>query len=366
MEAHARLASMILLERYIADAAAKSLVLVSAALTSLFSLLELVNQLHDVGRGNYRLSDAIVYVLLTAPGRALQLMPVTMLLASLFALGALASRNELTIMRAAGMSSYRIVGAVFKLAGVVIVLLFLAAQFVIPPAEQSAQTLRLSRIAASSVPLRTENSFWVAGNREYLNVRNFASGNFPRDIDIYTFAPGGELRTFIHAASAEVHPDATWLLRDVLQKRYMTNGVATEHLDSLAWHSFLRAQQVGLLILPPESMQPIGLYQYVRDLERRHAPAARYAQELWAKIDIPIAMAAMILIAVPFVLGPLRTHGTGQRIVIGALIGIVFSLVQQLASYLGQLSNVDPAFTATAPSLLTIAIALYLFRRAHA
>lgn len=356
---------MILLERYISETTARSLVLVSAGLTSLFSLLELVNQLHDVGKGAYRLADAFLYVLLTAPARVLQLMPVSMLLASLFALGALASRNELTIMRASGMSLYRIVGSVLRLAAVVIVLLFLAAQFVIPPAEQSALALRLSRLSGSSVPLRTENSFWAQGGLEYLNVRHFASGNVPEDIEIYTFAAGGELARYVHAARAEVHPNGTWLLKDVLEKRFIATGVETERLASLGWQSFLRPQQVGLLILPPESMQPIGLYEYVRDLKRRHEPAARYAQELWDKIDIPIAMLAMVLLAVPFVLGPLRTHGTGQRIVVGALIGIVFTLVEQIASYLGQLSNIDPAITATAPSLVTMAIALYLFRRAH-
>ncbi|HEY2591261.1 MAG TPA: LptF/LptG family permease, partial [Steroidobacteraceae bacterium] len=169
----------------------------------------------------------------------------------------------------------------------------------------------------------------------------------------------------LHATSAEVHRDATWLLRDVLQKQFTAAGVRTEHFDLLPWHSFLGTQQLGLLILPPQSMQPIGLAEYVRDLKRRREPVARYAQELWAKIDIPIAMVAMVLIAVPFVLGPLRTHGTGQRIVVGALIGIVFSLVQQIASYLGELSNVDPALTATAPSFVLMAIALYLYRRAH-
>ena len=64
------------------------------------SLLEPVNQLHDVGKGNYRLIDACVYVLLTAPARLLQLMPAAMLFACLFALGALATRAELTLSRA--------------------------------------------------------------------------------------------------------------------------------------------------------------------------------------------------------------------------------------------------------------------------
>jgi hypothetical protein len=98
---------MTLLERYIAVATVKALGVVSAGLTSLFSLLEFVDQLHDVGKGHYRLIDALVYVLLTAPARILQLMPAAMLFACLFALGALATRGELTAMRAGGLSPRR-------------------------------------------------------------------------------------------------------------------------------------------------------------------------------------------------------------------------------------------------------------------
>jgi lipopolysaccharide export system permease protein len=58
------------LERYIAIATLKALALVSAGMTFLFSLLELVDQLHDVGKGHYRLIDACVYVVLTAPASA--------------------------------------------------------------------------------------------------------------------------------------------------------------------------------------------------------------------------------------------------------------------------------------------------------
>src|SRR5580692_12439571 len=100
------------LERYIAITTLKALLLVSAGLTTLFGLLEFVNQLHDVGKGNYRLIDACIYVLLTAPARLLLLMPAAMLFACLFALGALASRTELTAMRAGGISPGRILAAV--------------------------------------------------------------------------------------------------------------------------------------------------------------------------------------------------------------------------------------------------------------
>lgn len=355
---------MSLLDRYIEVTTLKVLALSSAGLTALFSLLELVNQLHDVGNGQYRLIDAILYVLLTAPARLLQLMPVSMLLATLFALGGLAGNNELAVMRATGLSALRIVGSVLKLAGFIVIALFAIAQLVIPRAEQMAHAERTSRLASSSTPLRTGNSFWAEGDHTYVNVRRFDHANVPADIYIYRFGVDGSMTTFIHADRADVRPDGTWLLSGVLRRRFSDSGSVTERQTALAWRSFLRAGQVPLLILPPESMPPVGLWQYVRDLERRHEPAAQYAQELWAKIDIPLAMAAMILIAVPFVLGPMRAHGAGQRVMLGAVIGVVFSLLQQIASYLGLLLHVEPVFAATAPSLLVMAAALWLLRGA--
>ncbi len=177
---------MTLLERYIAVATVKALGVVSAGLTSLFSLLEFVDQLHDVGKGHYRLIDALFYVLLTAPARLLQLMPAAMLFTCLFALGALATRGELTAMRAGGLSPGRIVGSVLKLAGCAVVALFLLAQFVIPPAQQLAQAERASRLSSSEA-VRSGNSFWAAGDHQFLNVRRFDNGNIPSDIYLYEF-----------------------------------------------------------------------------------------------------------------------------------------------------------------------------------
>lgn len=353
---------MSLLERYIAVATLQALALASAGLTSLFSLLELMNQLHDVGTGHYRLIDAGLYVLLTAPARLLLLMPAAMLFACLFALGALANRTELTAMTVGGMSPGRIVGAVFKLAACVLVLMFLLAQFVIPPAQQLAQANRAARLATVEA-VRSGDSFWAAGDRQFLNVQRFASGNIPSDIHLYEFAASGELQRLVQADHAELRPDGTWLLQQVLSRRFNGTRIESDQFASLEWHSFLQPRQVSVLILPADSMQPIELFQYVRELERRHQPAAQYAQDLWAKINLPLAMAAMILIATPFVFGPARTQGVGLRIMVGTLIGVVFSLIEQITTYLGLLWNLSPALTATAPSIVLMVLAFYLFRR---
>ncbi|HEV2678440.1 MAG TPA: LPS export ABC transporter permease LptG [Aliidongia sp.] len=352
------------LERYIATAALRAFALVAAALTALFSLLEFVEQLASVGEGHYRLTDALTYVLLTAPARLLQVTPVSILLGCLLALGALGRNSELTALKSLGISERRIVGSILKLLVPIVIALFLLAEFVIPPAQHLAQTERTAALSASS-PVRGDNSFWAQGANQYLNVQRFASIDEAEDIDIYAFGTDGSLENFIHADRAAIRRDGTWLLTGVMRKWLESSEFQTERLDSLSWHSFIAPQQVELLKLPPETMPPVALFRYVYDLQQRHQQAIRYEQELWRRVSIPLSMVAMILIAAPFVFGPPRGQSTGQQMTIGAIVGIVFSLTQQIAGHLDVLLDLDPAATALAPSLLLMGLAIYLFRRVH-
>lgn len=356
---------MNLLDRYVETVTLKACVLVAVVLTLLFSLFTFVDQLADVGKGHYGLIDALIYALLTAPSRLLQLTPVSALLGSLLALGAMAGSHELTAMHAAGISTRRIIGWVFKLGVPIMLVLFAVAEFVVPPAQQIAQAERASRLTSNRA-MRTGNGYWASGDHRYLNVRQFKHGNVLADIDIYRFDGNGDLAQFIHAGHAEIRPDGNWQLADVLRKRFDGTRVETEHLASLSWKAFLRPQQVDLLRVPPENMAPIALFEYVRDLKRQHRHAERYEQELWAKLNIPLATAAMVLIGIPFVFGSLRTHSTGQRVTLGAVIGVTFSLGEQIADHLGQLLNLNPAVIETAPSLFLMLLAIYLFRRVPA
>jgi len=352
------------LDRYIAVAACRAFITVVAALTALFSLLEFVEQLASVGEGRYGLLNALTYVLLTAPSRVLQVTPVSMLLGCLFALGAFARNSELTALRSVGISESRIIGSVLKLAVPIVIVMFLLAEFVVPPAQELAQTQRAAALSSTESD-QDDSSFWIQGDRQYLNVQHFDGTTVARNIDIYAFADDGSMTSFIHADRADIHSDRTWLLTDVLKKTIDGSQFENEHLATLPWHSFASAQQIQLLMLPPETMPPVALFHYVRELGRRNQQALRYEQELWRKISVPLSLVAMIMVAAPFVFGPPRGQSTGRQITIGAIVGIVFSLTQQIVGHLDLLLNLNPAAAALVPSLLLMALAVYLFRRAH-
>ncbi|MEC4589773.1 LPS export ABC transporter permease LptG [Nitrospirillum amazonense] len=351
-------------DRYIGGATLKAFLTVAGGVVALFSLLEFVEQLKSVGEGQYHVVNALVYVLLTSPSRLLQVAPVAMLIGTLLALGSLGKGSELTAMRALCLSEVRIIGSVLKLLPPVVLVLFLVAEFVIPPAQHLALTLRSAALADS--PLADSgDSFWAGGARQYLNVLRIESKNVLRGVNVYTFSQDGRLETFIHADRAEIQAEGPWQLRDVTRKTVDAKQIHTEHLDSLSWASFLPGKRVQDLMPVPENMSPTGLYRYVREMGRQGQHAVRYEQELWTKLSLPLTMLAMALIAAPFVFGPPRSQSTGQQITIGAVIGIVFSLTQQISDRLDLLLNLSPAVTALGPSLILIGLAAYLFHRAH-
>ena len=98
-------------------------------------------------KGRYSLSDALLYVALTLPGRMIEMAPPSALLGSIIALGLLAKNLELVAIRACGISIQRIGLAVAKPAVLTLLALLLGAQFITPYLEQTAWTRRETALA---------------------------------------------------------------------------------------------------------------------------------------------------------------------------------------------------------------------------
>lgn len=125
------------LERYIAGSILNSILIIIFIIICLASLFALVDQVNDF-KNNYGILQALQYVALTVPRRLYDNLPMASLVGSLIGLGTLASRSELTIMRAAGMSTGRIVYAVMKPVFVIMLASVLIGEYVIPKTETKA------------------------------------------------------------------------------------------------------------------------------------------------------------------------------------------------------------------------------------
>jgi lipopolysaccharide export system permease protein len=351
------------LDRYLALALARSYLLALGALLAVFTIFGFVEELEDLGKGRYRLADAALFILLTTPRRAIDVAPVTALLASLTALGGLASGRELVAMQAAGVSPLRIGWSALRPGLVFVVVVVALGQFVAPPLDRVAHVKRAQALSAT-VAIQSEHGFWSRAGHRFLRVRDIRAGGILGGVEIYEFGDGGRLRRFTHAQWADIRTGREWRLTDVVQKDFEPGGgIERRQLPVLAWESFLDAEQVDLLALQPSILSLSDLYQYVRYLRASGQDSASYELALWQKASMPLAVGAMILLSVPFVLGVMRMASTGQRMMVGSLVGVGFHLVSQVTARLGLLLNLSPAVTALAPALVVLAVTVWRFRR---
>jgi len=88
-----------------------------------------------------------------------------------------------------------------------------------------------------------------------------------------------------------------------------------------------------------------------------------YALALARKLVAPLTVMAMMLFAIPFVLGPLRNTGAGQRLFVGVLVGLVFYVINEVSANTGQLYGWNPLLSAGAPTLAFALIGLWRLAR---
>jgi lipopolysaccharide export system permease protein len=246
---------------------------------------------------------------------------------------------------------------------VFVVVVVALGQFVAPPLDRVAHVKRAQALSAT-VAIQSEHGFWSRAGHRFLRVRDIRAGGILGGVEIYEFGDGGRLRRFTHAQWADIRTGREWRLTDVVQKDFEPGGgIERRQLPVLAWESFLDAEQVDLLALQPSILSLSDLYQYVRYLRASGQDSASYELALWQKASMPLAVGAMILLSVPFVLGVMRMASTGQRMMVGSLVGVGFHLVSQVTARLGLLLNLSPAVTALAPALVVLAVTVWRFRR---
>ena len=318
---------MKILDRYIASSVLTSYGLILSIFLAIFSFFVLVEELDQVGTGEYTLSLAMSYVLLTIPSRIVDLAPMTALLGSIIGLGALANHRELVAMQSVGITSWRIAWSVLRVGILFMLAILVFQEFINPPLAQYAHNQRALALSETQT-LLGENGFWFHDTSRFIKVGGLRFGKIPEKIDVYQFDEEGELRTFTHARMADIVNPNQWILRDVDQKTIDRRGVQAEHFEQLVWDSFLTPHQVDIFSTPPEMFSLSQLHSYVDYLSQTGKNSNRFELVFWQKVAMPVTSGAMVLLAIPFIFGPLRSATVGKRILIGSGIAIAFLFSQ--------------------------------------
>lgn len=360
-----------------------AIALVALGFLALFFFFDLVDELQYLGKGNglgsadniYQIRHALLYVALLIPNHLYELLPISVLIGTIFVMARLAQSSEFTILRTSGLGPWRALRLLLALGAFFVVLSFVVGDYVAPASERTAQLLKARYQGQITIG---QTGAWLKEKQDYnnyvVNVKTLTPDNEMKDVQIFEFSNKGLIVSTTQAPLAVFTAESAWQLSQASRVEFevpeaappagkVQGGakVTRSTVDSFRWPTGLNAEMVSVALLKPERMGTLDLFNYVRHLEANSQSAQRYEIEFWRKVFYPLSCLVMVMLALPFAYLHFRSGGITGYVFAGVMIGISFFLLNNVFGYVGNLRNWQPWLAAATPGLLYMAISLGAF-----
>lgn len=331
-----------------------------SVLVGLSGLIKFIEQLRYVGRGSYEMTTAAVYVLLSLPREIEQFFPMATLLGGLIGMGLLASNSELTVMLSAGMSRWCIIRSAMKSALLMVVFVMALGEWVAPISETKAKEIRSQAISGGNL-FASDRLTWAKDGDKFVSIGEVVNKDELRDITVYQFDAELNLEQITSAQAAKFEAEQ-WNLSNV-DYTFIGEQVLTDKISKTDWLSSLTPDKLGVVTVKPEALSIQGLYEYIQYLDNNSQDSTRYWLAFWRKVLQPVSVGVMLLMALSFVFGPLRSVTMGARIIFGVLTGFGFFVANEVFGPLSMVYQFPPLIGAILPSLVFAGAATQLLKR---
>jgi len=257
------------------------------------------------------------------------------------------------VMQSMGISARTIVLNVVRSVAVLVLMGALLSEFVAPKLEQLGTAERATRLSSGQMVKSVEGT-WLRDGKTFIHVREWLSPHEGLGITRYEFNEKQELVRASFSAHATVQANL-WQLRDTHQTEFFKNATKVSFIQSMDWHNHLRADVMNLMSedhierLPIRVLKELIAYRALNQLETKALSLA-----LYQRVMQPIAIVLMLVLAIPFVFGPLRSSSRGLRLMIGLGLGFAFYLLNGILPQLSFTLALPAWFAAMLPSLLLV------------
>ena len=370
-------------ERYLAKQIYIAFGFILFALVALFLFFDILSELGSV-QGAYTLPLALLHVLLKAPGRISEIIPIACLIGSIYVFAMMASQSEFTILRIAGLDIKRGLIALTKISIPLVVLTLVMSEWAGPYADNKSEQIRMKALGATySSQFKTgvwvkdrlrdeDGSGPVRPGVRYVNVGNVDKDNEIRNIQMYEFNDAYNLLSIRSAPSGNFDESGTWVLNDVTETRFKEikqsdplNPVFSAHTLNhpiLTLESEVTPQILNVLLISPEKMSIVSLGRFIAHLQENKQDAKRHAIAFWKKVIYPLTIFVMLALALPFAYLKVRAGSVGIKVFGGIMLGMSFQLFNSLFSNVGLLSAWPAFLTALIPPMFYFFLALVALR----
>jgi len=350
-----------LLNKYIFKTFSMGLLISVLLLLSIDVLFNLIKELDDITSA-YTLVDVFFYVLLTVPSKIYEMFPVSVVVAVVVSLGALASGSELVVMLASGVSKLKLaVVVLFSVAMWLIVVVWLG-EFVAPAGDQMAQQFRNEQVSQGKAT-SASNAMWLRDGDVIFRANHMKSMSQEDSYELLgvtVFELKEKRLVQVSEAQRAVFENQQWTLNDLKVSVFSDQGVHTQYKARQQWQSRIQPEILNISTTRPKylSLRDIAKFQDFSSQTGELQSAYRIAW--WSKMAFPILVLATALCGVVVLFGQVRSGGFAQRLVIGIVIGIVVYLINKTLLNVGEVYHVHPFWVTLLPSLALMSVLLVL------
>lgn len=355
---------MQILTKYLGKTVIGTITLVIFALLSLEIFIELTREFPDLGTGFYGLLQMFAYIPMLLPSDIYHLFPMAGMLGCLIGLGILASHSELIVMRTAGMSLGDITITVLKAALLITIFMTILGEVIAPKLQYIGDRYKMEALNSKQA-LLTNSGVWIRNNKDFIHIEKVLPKGQMENITRYVFDDQNRLIATSFAKNANFDKTSNqWIFQNIDQTNLFDKSTTSSHFVQQNWNLSLKPKLLGLGSFDSEQKSLIELKNYINFRKQSGLDTSQYEFTFWQRVFQPLATLVMIIIAVPFIFGPLRTATMGLRIVAGALVGFSFHIINQFVGPMSMVWDFPPIIAAVLPSMLFALFGCILIIRA--
>ncbi len=335
-----------------------------------FTFFELLG---DIIRNRTPLVTVGEYLINLTPSMVYIITPLSVLIAVLATFGVLTRSNEITAMKATGISIYRVVVPILVIASTLAVSLFLFDEVYLPSANRKQEALRSIIKGRPAQTFARPDQKWIVGRQEPgLPPRIYYYEFFDPDhdrfanISVFEFDPQSfALTNRIFAASAQWEPDLRkWVFEHGWERSFRGDEIRSYRTFEVSTSPLLveEPQYFKKETRQSQEMSYSELSRYIRDLRQSGFDTMRLRVQLNHKLAYPLITLVMAILALPFALSMGRRGSlTGIATAIG--LALAYWVISGMFEAMGNV-NMLPAFLAAwSPDLLFGLVGGYLLLR---
>jgi len=331
-------------------------------LVIVFTLFELLG---DILRNQIPPVVVAEYLLNVTPYLIYNVAPLVMLLAVLVTFGLMQRSNEITAIKAAGTSIYRVVTPVIAAAAVIAVALFFADQFYLPRTNQRQEALHNQIKGKPPQTYLRPDRKWIFGQNHDIYYYQF----FDTDRDQFGNVTVFQLDQASFAITRRIHADRAHWADNLNRWVYEQGWERSLNVSAMAnYRAFDVATFPDLPETPSYFKKEVKQYtemnyeelsRYIRDLQQSGFDVVRLRVQLNKKLSYPLITLIMAVLAIPFSLSTGKKGAiTGVAVAVG--IAVFYTVVSRLFEAMGDLSQLPPVLAAWSPDLIFVLVGGYL------